>query len=100
MRRAPHIFHAKNTTVVTNYAAVGTRQKRHFDRWVRFWYQGELLPLPAELEAGFEKAKREADHEKRRAHRLQRQVDKERTARLALERELERLRAGTPKNRS
>jgi Uma2 family endonuclease len=42
------------------------------DGWVRFWYKGELLPLPGEL---------------------LRQRDEERQARLAAERELEALRA-------
>src|SRR5262249_18162449 len=41
------------------------------DDWVRYWFRGKLLPLPAELE---------------------RQRDEEREGRLAAEKEVERLR--------
>jgi Uma2 family endonuclease len=70
--------------------------------WVRFWFRGRLLPLPAELQDRLDEAEQRAEQEKQRADRLQRQVDEEREARLAAERELERLRArrGADKNRS
>ncbi len=37
------------------------------DGWVRFWYQGELLPLPDELQRGLEEARHQAREEKQRA---------------------------------
>ncbi len=73
--------------------------------WVRFWFRGELVPLPAELNrsliaerAARATAERERDGE--RAARLTAEVERdgERAARLALEAELARLRAqlGSP----
>jgi Uma2 family endonuclease len=47
--------------------------------WVRFWYRGELLPLPADLQRDLEQTRQ--------------QLDAERHARLAAEQESERLRA-------
>ena len=47
--------------------------------WMRYWFRGELLPLPAELQAELQKERRE--------------LQKERTARLAVEEENARLRA-------
>ncbi len=84
------------------------------DGWVRYWYRGELLPLPAELQRDLDEArrqlaqqKRQARNEKRRADRLEqknqelqhradeqaRQAEAERQARQAVEEELVRLRA-------
>jgi Uma2 family endonuclease len=84
------------------------------DGWVRFWYQGELLPLPADLQRDLDETqrqlreeKRRADREKRRADRQeqraeeaarrsadwQQRLEQERQARLALERELAALKA-------
>jgi Uma2 family endonuclease len=37
------------------------------DGWVRFWYEGELLPLPADLQRDLDQARRRAEAEKRRA---------------------------------
>jgi Uma2 family endonuclease len=54
--------------------------------WVRFWYQGELLPLPADLLSALTEARREAEEQRQRA-------DAEHQARVALEREVETLRA-------
>jgi Uma2 family endonuclease len=78
------------------------------DGWVRFWYQGKLLPLPAELQGELDEArrqlaaeKRRADEEARRADRLRQEIDQERQARLAAEQELAQLRvrlARRPKN--
>ena len=47
--------------------------------WVRYWYQGKMLPLPGEMQI---------------------ELDKEREARKALEREVEVLRARLGKNGS
>jgi Uma2 family endonuclease len=78
------------------------------DGWVRFWYQGELLPLPAELQSELDETRRQlaaerrrADEEARRADRLQQEMEQERQARLAAEQELAELRARVarrPKN--
>jgi Uma2 family endonuclease len=61
--------------------------------WVRFWYEGELLPLPAELQRELDDARRRADAAQQRADDLQRRLDAEREARRAAERELAELRA-------
>jgi Uma2 family endonuclease len=37
------------------------------DGWVRFWHQGRLLPLPAELQREFDAANRRANEAERRA---------------------------------
>jgi hypothetical protein len=98
--------------------------------WVRFWFRGELLPLPADLQRELddtrlrlaeetrradeqtrradEQAQRaeeqtrraeeqtqRAEEQTRRAEELQQQVQAEREARLAAERELAELRART-----
>jgi Uma2 family endonuclease len=77
------------------------------DGWVRFWYQGELLELPAELQQQLDtlkqradqekqradQQKRRADREKQRADQQKRRADKEKERRLAAEAEVERLRA-------
>lgn len=81
--------------------------------WVRFWHQGEMLPLPADLQMQLDELKVELEHERRRANRESRratreaqradeqaqradealrQADAERTARLSAERELAELR--------
>jgi Uma2 family endonuclease len=56
------------------------------DGWVRYWYQGELLPLPADLQRNLDEARR--------------QLDAERQVRLAAEQEVARLRAELEKLRS
>ena len=56
------------------------------DGWVRFWYQGQLLLLPAELQ-------RRADTEQRRADEMAQRAAAEAAARAALEREVAELRA-------
>jgi hypothetical protein len=89
--------------------------------WVRFWFQGELLPLPADLQRELQETRRELlaerqarqaaerGREEERAARLmaeqgrqeehaarleaERGRDEERAARLAVEQELQRLRA-------
>jgi Uma2 family endonuclease len=83
------------------------------DGWVRFWHQGELLRLPADLQRELDKARREARQQRRRAEQERRraeqaisqaeqersraeqaagQAEQERRARLAAEREVARLR--------
>lgn len=54
------------------------------DGWARFWYQGELVPLPDdllreadELREQLEEAREQAVQEKRRADRQQRRAEKE-----------------------
>ena len=56
------------------------------DGWVRFWYRGELLPLPDEMQRELIEARQRAEDEKRRADGLQQQLE-------AAERELTELRA-------
>jgi Uma2 family endonuclease len=56
------------------------------DGWVRYWYRGELLPLPADLQRDLDEARR--------------QLDAERQARLAAEQENARLRAELEQLRS
>jgi Uma2 family endonuclease len=68
--------------------AVGLR-----DGWVRFWFRGELLLLPGDLQRELDTERQRADHEKQRAEQLQQQLEGERQARLSAERELEQLRA-------
>jgi Uma2 family endonuclease len=45
------------------------------DGWVRFWYQGELLPLPADLQRDLDEARRRAEMEKRRADEAEHRAD-------------------------
>jgi Uma2 family endonuclease len=47
------------------------------DGWIRYWYQGQLLPLPADLQHALDEALHRADEEKRRADELQRRADEE-----------------------
>ena len=68
--------------------------------WVRFWYEGELLPLPAELQRELDEARRRAqeasqraDEEKRRADEEKRRADELQQRLEAAERELAELRA-------
>jgi Uma2 family endonuclease len=45
------------------------------DGWVRFWYQEQLLPLPADLQRDLEEVKQQALRERRRANREKRRAD-------------------------
>ncbi len=56
------------------------------DGWVRYWYQGELLPLPADLQRDLDEARR--------------QLAAEQQGRLAAEQEVARLRAEVERLRS
>ena len=62
------------------------------DGWVRYWYQGELLPLPADLLRDLEKTQRQLADAIRRGDAEARRADEEREKRVALERELAGLR--------
>lgn len=62
------------------------------NEWCRFWYRGELVPLPADLLRRVEEADQRADREKQRADREEQRAD-------AAERELELLRAKLKKLR-
>jgi len=73
------------------------------DGWVRYWHQGELLLLPAELERNLATAQRHSDEmqqlaavERRRADEERRRADELQTRLAAAERELAALRASRP----
>jgi Uma2 family endonuclease len=84
------------------------------DGWVRFWFHGELVPLPADFQRELDemrqrlartmrqarREKRRADEMERRAEELARRADEERQARLAAEEELARLRAQLEQQRN
>jgi Uma2 family endonuclease len=57
--------------------------------WLRYWYQGELLPLPADLQRELDEARRRADEEKRRADQEKRRADEEKRRADELQRRLE-----------
>jgi Uma2 family endonuclease len=63
------------------------------EEWCRFWYRGELLPLPADLLRELEDSRRQTEEEKQRADRAEQIAEQERQARLALEQELARLKS-------
>jgi Uma2 family endonuclease len=63
------------------------------DGWVRFWYQGELLPLPAELLHDLDRARREAEREKQRREELERRLAAQEELGRSLEREVAQLKA-------
>jgi Uma2 family endonuclease len=60
------------------------------DGWVRYWYKGELLPLPAELQHELDEALRRAELAERRATDLEKEL-------RAAQEELARLRASAEK---
>jgi Uma2 family endonuclease len=63
------------------------------DGWVRFWYKGELLPLPAEL-------LRDLVDTRRQLLELRRQLDAEAAARRALEEQIAEIRAALAQEQS
>jgi Uma2 family endonuclease len=70
------------------------------DDWVRFWYQGQLLPLPADLQRYLDETRRQlrkmtrrAKEQARRAEEQARRAEAEQRARRAAEEEVQRLRA-------
>jgi hypothetical protein len=77
------------------------------DGWIRYWHQGELLPLPADLEAALNETRRQlaaathrADSEAHRADSEAHRADSEYKARLAAEQELALLRVRIEQLRS
>jgi Uma2 family endonuclease len=83
------------------------------DDWVRFWYKGELLPLPADLQRDLDETRQElrrmkrraaelarrAEEQARRAEEQARRAEAEQQARLAAEAEVQRLRAELERRR-
>jgi Uma2 family endonuclease len=63
------------------------------DGWVRYWFRGELLPLPAELQGDLDTSRRRADEEKRRADEEKRRADELQHKLETAEQELAKLRA-------
>jgi Uma2 family endonuclease len=63
------------------------------DDWVRYWYKGELLPLPADLQRNLEKARRQLRAMTRRAKQQARRAEAAEEEVRRLRAELERLRA-------
>jgi Uma2 family endonuclease len=77
------------------------------DGWVRYWYQGELLPLPEELQHDLDETRQQLRRSTRRARTLQQRAEAEaqraeaeRQARLAAEQELAQLRARLTENQA
>jgi len=70
------------------------------DGWVRFWFRGELLPLPADLQRELDqtrvqlkKAQQRANKAEQRANKAEQQLAEDRQARLDLEQQLAQLKA-------
>jgi len=77
------------------------------DGWVRYWYRGKLLPLPADLQRELDETRRQLTEQRQRTEQerqraeeaarqavdLQQQLAQEQQLRRALERELELLRS-------
>ncbi|HVS35935.1 MAG TPA: Uma2 family endonuclease [Gemmataceae bacterium] len=63
------------------------------DGWVRYWYRGELLPLPGDLLSRVEELGRELNEAHRQRDEAQQQRDAEQERRIAAEAETARLRA-------
>ena len=70
------------------------------DGWVRYWYQGELLPLPEELQQQVDRLKRENDVLKRRTGELEQQTGQLQQRVTEQEEELARLRAELAQRRN
>jgi hypothetical protein len=66
--------------------------------WVRFWHRGELLPLPADLQAENEALKKRLRKDRRTAAAERKRAEQEKEKRLALEEELARLKAAVQKS--
>lgn len=70
------------------------------DGWARYWFEGTLLPLPADLLRDLDETRRQrdeyrqrAEQSEQRAEQAEQRAEQERQMRLALEQELERLRS-------
>jgi Uma2 family endonuclease len=48
------------------------------DGWVRYWYQGELVPLPAEMQRDLDEARQQADEARQQADEARQQADEAR----------------------
>src|SRR5262249_45585831 len=66
---------------------------RILDGWVRYWYQGELLPLPAEMQRARDEARKERDEARQEAQDQKRRVEELQKRLEAMERENAQLRA-------
>lgn len=96
-----NLFHRKRT----RYASITANDAGRFaipeldlevallDDWVRYWFRGELLPLPAEMLRELESTRRRLRVMTRRASAAEQTAENERQSRLAAEQELARLRA-------
>jgi hypothetical protein len=62
------------------------------DGLVRFWYQGKLLPLPADLQRELDELHRRLKKAEQRAEQGQKRAEQETQRTDALEREVEKLR--------
>ena len=62
------------------------------DGWVRFWFRGKLVPLPADLQRELDTANRRADDANRRADDEKQRADEAESELVKLRAELERLR--------
>lgn len=69
------------------------------DRWVRYWFRGELLPLPADLQRDLDLTRKRLAKAEKELASATTQLDVERLARLAAEEEVLRLRAQLDKTR-
>ncbi len=61
--------------------------------WVRYWFRGKMLPLPAELQRELDEVRLQAEEHRKRAEKERRRADKEHQGRVVAEQEVERLRA-------
>jgi hypothetical protein len=69
------------------------------DGWVRYWYQGQLLPLPAELQRGRDEALQRADRAEHHASQAEHRAQDLQRKLEAMEQENARLRAQTEQTR-
>jgi Uma2 family endonuclease len=57
--------------------------------WLRYWHQGQLLPLPADLQRALDEARHRADEERRRADEEKGRAEEEKRRADELQRRLE-----------